>query len=218
MSILDIGTTTDPLVTDEFISDWYFNFTLDVDELTFTAVDIADVQESPPPSGNFDPNTDIIYGSNCTSQTCTADGDGMYDIVFMFPTTNAASGAKRFTNGESVSFDIAYGGTGTFDLSTFIDLSGPVGGQGIYNTAAHVLSITTDASGNDLTQCADGTVIIDEFGNRVPDPSGGYKTCSGWIANGGAGVIVPEPVSSTLFLVGAGALGARRFWKKRKVA
>jgi len=30
--------------------------------------------------------------------------------------------------------------------------------------------------------------------------------------------VVPEPVSSTLFLVGAASLGARRFWKKRKAA
>jgi len=37
---------------------------------------------------------------------------------------------------------------------------------------------------------------------------------------GGTGIngVVPEPVSSTLFLIGAASLGARRYWKKRRAA
>ena len=34
----------------------------------------------------------------------------------------------------------------------------------------------------------------------------------------GTTTIVPEPISSTLFFVGGGVLGLRRFWKKRRPA
>lgn len=46
---------------------------------------------------------------------------------------------------------------------------------------------------------------------------GGYGTGGDLSSNMGAGYLAPEPVSSTLFLVGAATLGFRRFCKKRKI-
>lgn len=186
--------------TGEYVSNWYINFndSLDASLLSVVAVNDTDIP-------TFDPMIDFYSGTaECEPNTCRADGDGVYDMMFAFDTSGANGGVNRFTNGETAVFDITYSG-GDIDIYSFIDVSEMGGGQGTYNIAAHVQSITQDASGTPLTVCGNGLGINDPANNG---------SCSGWLANGSAGVIVPEPVSSTLFLVGAATLGFRRFRKK----
>lgn len=153
------------LTGSEFISKWYFNLNPDLaGSLTFTPYDTSDV-ESVTPS----------YIIN----EYKADGDGWYDIRFEFPTADGST--DRFTSGDSIIYDISYSGTGAFDVSSFIFKSSPGGGNGVYESAAHIQGIT-----------------------------GGT---SGWIGNT---TVVPEPISSTLFIVGGVALGFRSFRKMKK--
>ena len=119
-----------------------------------------------------------------------ADGDGYYDIGFYFPT---ASGS-RFGAGDTVVYDITSAG---ITASSFNLFSTPGGGNGTYLTAAHVQGIAPDSV---TGLCGDGS-----------DPVSG--TCSGWV---GTTTVVPEPISSTLFIAGGAALGFRRFRKKIK--
>ena len=73
--------------------------------------------------------------------TFKADGDGFFDIVFNFETSNLPT---RFTNGETSVYTIT--GTGitasTFDFSS---ING--GGNGTYKSAAHVLNTTGVGTG-----------------------------------------------------------------------
>jgi len=131
----------------------------------------------------------ITLGSN----TFQADGDGKFDIYFQFDTAN---GAGRFTSGETISYNIE--GTG-ITASTFNTQSSTGGGAGIYESAAQISGITVSAPNTDC--------------NPTVDPSG-YPDCgSGWVANT---TVVPEPVSSTLFIVGGATLGFRRLRKRFK--
>ena len=122
-----------------------------------------------------------------------ADGDGYYDIGFYFPTANGS----RFEADETIVYDITY--TSAISVSSFNFFSTPGGGNGTYLTAAHVQSIAPDSGG----LCGNGIPVNDP-------PNNG--TCSGWV---GTTTVVPEPVSSTLFLVGAATLGYRRFRKNK---
>ena len=128
------------------------------------------------------------------SNNTKADGDGYYDIGFYFPT----SSGSRFDAGKTVVYDITY--TSAITASSFNVFSAPGGGNGSYLTAAHVQSIAPDS--NNL--CGNGINVNDS-------PNNG--SCSGWV---GTSTVVPEPVSSTLFIVGAVTLGFRRFRNKFK--
>ena len=110
------------LVDDEFIGAWYFNFdpTLDPTLLTFNPVDnTASEPAIPTPGVNL----------------FKADGDGHFDILFDFPTSEDAT----FTAGESVIYDITY--TEAIDAFSFDFFSVEGGGQGTYTSAAHIQSI-----------------------------------------------------------------------------
>ena len=151
----------------ESISEWYFNFdpSLDLAELSFNEISSDGVDMSKSQTGPF---TGV--------DAYQADGDGLYDINFIFPPPPGRP-ADRFQAGETVVYDITY--TSPIDVNSFNFFSSDGGGQGNYLSAAHVLNT-----------------------------SGGGS--SGWVG------VVPEPVSSTLFLVGAATLGFRRLRRNRK--
>lgn len=109
-----------------------------------------------------------------SSNAYKADGDGFYDISFDMPPPSGNFNA-RFTDNETIIYDIKYGSGGTISASSFNFFSVDGGGTGNYLVAAHIQGIGTN---------------------------------SGWV---GTATVVPEPISSTLFIVGAAALGLRRF-------
>jgi len=127
------------------------------------------------------------------SDAFKADGDGFFDIAFNFSNVDDGS---RFEAGETVTYNIF--GTG-ITAATFNTQSVTGGGAGIYESAAQISGITVSDPGN--AGC-----------NAIDNPD--YPDCgSGWIANT---TVVPEPISSSLFVVGAATLGFRRFRKKFK--
>ena len=122
---------------------WYFN----LDTLFDPTVLSFSVQGSPTA-----PEATISTGLNNQK----ADGDGWYDIEFAFPT----SASNPFDNSDSITYLI----TSTEDIlaSSFDFQSKPGGGEGVWNTAAHIQSIT-DPEGS--------TWIGDGGGAPVPEPA-----------------------------------------------
>jgi len=78
-----------------------------------------------------------------------ADGDGLYDIEFAFDQTGKAS--NNFGAGESIEYTVKLSSGGTLTAASFDFLSADAGGHGPYPTAAHVLSIGTDAKSGWVT-------------------------------------------------------------------
>jgi hypothetical protein len=78
-----------------------------------------------------------------------ADGDGYYDIEFAFDQTGKAS--NNFGAGESIEYTVKLSSGGTLTAASFDFLSADAGGHGPYPTAAHVLSIGTDAKSGWVT-------------------------------------------------------------------
>jgi hypothetical protein len=70
-----------------------------------------------------------------------ADGDGLYDILFAFPTT----GSSRFGVGDSLVYQIS--GPPALNVLDFDYMSAPAGGSGPFLAAAHVQAISGGASG-----------------------------------------------------------------------
>ncbi len=87
---------------------------------------------------------------------------------------------SRFTNNETIIYEIGYNGAATLDSQSFNFISYPDGGEGEYFAAAHIQGIDDGDEDN-----------------------------SGWVA------VVPEPVSSSLFIIGGLTLVFRRFWKRK---
>lgn len=79
------------------------------------------------------PQASIAYAQSVNA--FKADGDGLYDILFSFPTGN---GAGTFGPGQSFDYLFTYSGAGTFNAGSFAFLSQPAGGHGPYYSAAHV--------------------------------------------------------------------------------
>lgn len=117
----------------ENIAEWLFNFdsSLDPTLLTFTAVSNSAAV----------PNA-INKGANAYM----ADGDGNFDIQFVFPPP-PGSGAARFTGGETVIYDITYGG-GPISASSFAFFSSMGGGQGSFLSAAQIQRTPNGGNGS----------------------------------------------------------------------
>ncbi len=122
--------STSGLVNGQFVSDWLFNTDPFV-PLTFTYI-------SGVPAGIIQPGS--IQTPIATSNGYKADGDGLYDILFAFPTS--ASG--RFNAGLTSVYIISGEG---ISASSFFALSSPDGGSGPFYTAAHIQGISNPAGG-----------------------------------------------------------------------
>jgi len=132
----------------------------------------------------------ISQGSNAYQ----ADGDGLYDLLFNFPPPPGEF-AGKFTAGETIIYDITGSGV---SASNFYDLAATGGPNGPFYAAAKLQGIL----------CTDPDSLT--YGDCEGDP----PTTSSWSA--GTTTVVPEPISSTLFIVGGATLGFRRFRKKFK--
>ena len=164
--------------TYESITKLYFNLnpSLDASLLTF--------QVASTDPGNTTPNS--VTGKD---NDYKADGDGLYDIYFDMPPPPGDMNA-RFTDNETLIYDIGYSGGASLTAQSFNFISFPDGGEGEYFAAAHVQGIN-------VLGC---------------DPESDPGCDSGWVA------VVPEPISSTLFMVGAATLGFRRFRKRKSIS
>ncbi len=114
----------------EFVSGWYFNL-----DPYLTPLDIG---LSPLDPGEANP---LLLSPPAGLNAYKADGDGYYDIVFVFPTS---AGPERFSAGETVIVDFEATGL-TEDY--FRSLSAPGGDShsGPFLSAAHVQGIGADS-------------------------------------------------------------------------
>jgi hypothetical protein len=142
------------LVDTEFIDDFLFNFdpALDPTFLSFNAFD--DIASSP----------GVSTGTNAFQ----ADGDGKFDIRFDFPPPPGNFDSK-FTTGEQVIFDITF--NAAIDVNSFNFQSVEGGGQGTFNSAAHIQGIAPGAGGS-------GWI------GQVPEPASGLLLGVGLLALG----------------------------------
>jgi hypothetical protein len=116
------------LVSPEKVDEWDIN----LDPALNPATDIS--FSGPTKVGTFDDPV-VNTGTNAFK----ADGDGKYDIQFMFSTSNG----HEFGPGESVSYLLTGPSSGPNQLTanSFSFLSQPAGGAGPFYEAAHILSI-----------------------------------------------------------------------------
>jgi hypothetical protein len=137
------------LTGSENVTEWDFNVTDSfIGNLTFLKTSQV---------GTFtDPG--ILQSSNAFK----ADGDGNYDIEFLFATGSAAA---RFGAGESVTYDVSATGLTANDFNL---LSEPAGGHGPFLSAAHIQNTTGAGTGGSGWIAPGG-------GNNVPD--GGATAC-----------------------------------------
>ena len=147
----DQGTTGSVLLTlngsltgDNFVTEWDFNLdpTLDPENLVFTLQ-----------TGYTAPTATI---SNQIDKF-KADGDGYFDIEFLFPTPNTGAD-PRFNDSKTISYLIT--GISSLTADDFSFQSETSGGEGNWYTAAHIQSITDPA----------GSTWIGAS-NPVPEPS-----------------------------------------------
>jgi hypothetical protein len=135
----------------EFVSDFWFNLNpaINLASLLVTPVNVAAVV-----------SVTITKGTNC----CTADGGGEFDLKFGFPT----SAAGRFTNGETVVYDINGVGLDIFD---FLFQSTNQGGNGPFYAAAHIQGIDGGAGSTFVAPNADGVIDPRVIDATVPEPA-----------------------------------------------
>lgn len=115
------------LTGSEFVSDWYFNYIPSVNPVTKIGFEYV--------SGtSWD---SVSWGLD----SFKADGDGLYDILFSFPTSGSGD---KFTAGDSAVFKIT-GLNGTaVTANDFNYMSKDDGGHGPFYSAAHVQGIGED--------------------------------------------------------------------------
>jgi hypothetical protein len=128
----------------ESVELWYFNLdpNLDPGSLTFS---------TPTKTGTFETPT-VSTGINAYM----ADGDGNYDIQIAFNHTDGDD--KRFTVGDSISYNITRAG---LTANSFNFLSDPAGGHGPYIMAAHVQNTPNGGGGSGwVTQIPEPSTLV----------------------------------------------------------
>ncbi len=132
----------------ESVEVWMFNFdpALDPTLLTFTAVS----------NGDSVPNA-ISSGVDAFM----ADGDGRFDIQFDFPPP-PGSDAARFTDGETVVYDLTY--VSPIDVGSFDFFSLGSAGNGTFQSAAHVLGTGGGEASGWVGTPEPGTALLLGFG------------------------------------------------------
>ncbi len=116
---------------EEFVTGWYFN--------VVPTIDLASLSIGPPVVLAGDGAS--VYADNYGTDAFKADGDGYFDLLLAFETSNAGHGVSRFGAGEELTFLITYNGTGVFNDQSFNDFSASGGGAGTFLSAAHVQGI-----------------------------------------------------------------------------
>jgi hypothetical protein len=91
-----------------------------------------------------------------------ADGDGKYDVQFLYAT---APPAARFGAGSSSTFLITCAGCSGFNADSFNFLSAPAGGHGPFFAAAHIQGVNNP---NDPSTAGSGWIAP---GSAVPEPA-----------------------------------------------
>ena len=127
----------------------------------------------------------VTYGNNDQA----LPGDGNADLLFAF-----SGGQNMLQFGETANFTIT--GTGV-SASSFFDVTDPSNNQVTVYSAVKLQGIpcTTDVNDPDYATC--------------------WNEENQGTTSAIAAAVVPEPISSTLFLVGAATLGYRRFRKNK---
>jgi MYXO-CTERM domain-containing protein len=116
------------LINHEFVSEWVLNLdpALDPSQLVFS---------TPQQTGSF-----VLPTIQTGTDQFKADGDGWFDIQFLFSTSNTDPDAVRFTAGDKLSYLVTLAGqpSGTLDEGSLHFLSAPGGGNGPFYSAAHI--------------------------------------------------------------------------------
>jgi hypothetical protein len=113
------------LVNVEFISEWLFNFNTDLEVSNLSLTYSSGQQPSEPPN----------KGMNAYK----ADGDGYFDIQFLFPTSG-----DRFTTGETSIYNLKYTSAISVHDFDFLSYSTAGNGPGPFYSAAHIQGIGED--------------------------------------------------------------------------
>ena len=118
---VNLTMTAANLTGSEFISKWYFNLNPALNPALLTLSHVSG-----------DTASSISKGVDAFK----ADGDGYYDLLFSFPTSD---NQNRFGAGESSVYTIS--GISSLTADDFDFTSVPGGGAGVYQAASHVQSI-----------------------------------------------------------------------------
>lgn len=168
-------------------------------------------------TNDFDTTT-VLLTMDSSSLTGT---EGILDWYFNFdPNENSSNLTITYVSGAQAS-SINQG-----DDSWMANGDGKYDFQFLFNdeefnpnmTSVYEVSYTSAITFNSFNflSAPDGSPGVYGTAAQINDINGNNQG-SGFIG-ASAGAIVPEPVSSSLFLVGAATLGFRRFWKRRKTA
>jgi len=112
------------------IKEWYFN----VSDAAL-ADGLTDSSFSYFSGGPLEASIGVSVGDNAFK----ADGDGLFDILFTFPTSG-----DIFGTGQTVIYDVTLSELTVADFVLFSSTDVPAGGEGPFLSAAHVLSIGVD--------------------------------------------------------------------------
>jgi hypothetical protein len=134
----------------EHIKEWYFNYNGNAIDLDINVVSTDGVGNSNPPSSY----PDITQSA---TQDKKAGGDGLYNILFQFANSN--SGDDRFTQDDSIVYDITGADlvAGDFEILSLSD-----GGSGPFYSAAHIGGIGPTDEYSGWIAPVDGTTPIPE--------------------------------------------------------